>query len=66
MVPGAETALGNLSGNYLIAARPAALEEPLRKSSRSMTISSAIRATLEWINDNPKPWASQVGAVAGL
>ncbi|WDG78170.1 ABC transporter substrate-binding protein [Pseudomonas chlororaphis] len=60
-----KTALGYLSGNYLIAARPAALEEPLRKQAIQDYIQRQAR-TLEWINDNPEPWASKSAQLLGV
>ncbi|WP_397431156.1 ABC transporter substrate-binding protein [Pseudomonas chlororaphis] len=60
-----KTALGYLSGNYLIAARPAALEEPLRKQAIQDYIRRQAR-TLEWINDNPEPWASKSAQLLGV
>ncbi|NNB42798.1 ABC transporter substrate-binding protein [Pseudomonas chlororaphis] len=60
-----KTALGYLSGNYLIAARPAALEEPLRKQVIQDYIQRQAR-TLEWINDNPEPWAAKSAQLLGV
>lgn len=60
-----KTALGYLSGNYLIAARPAALEEPLRKQAIQDYIQRQAR-TLEWINDNPEPWAAKSAQLLGV
>ncbi|AZD67044.1 sulfonate transport system substrate-binding protein [Pseudomonas chlororaphis] len=60
-----KTALGYLSGNYLIAARPAALEEPLRKQAIQDYIQRQAR-TLEWINNNPEPWASKSAQLLGV
>ncbi|AVO59252.1 ABC transporter substrate-binding protein [Pseudomonas chlororaphis] len=60
-----KTALGYLSGNYLIAARPAALEEPLRKQAIQDYIQRQAR-TLEWINDNPELWAAKSAQLLGV
>ncbi|VVO16207.1 ABC transporter substrate-binding protein [Pseudomonas fluorescens] len=60
-----KTALGYLSGNYLIAARPAALEDPLRKQAIQDYLQRQAR-TLEWINDNPEPWAAKSAQLLGV
>jgi len=60
-----KTALGYLSGNYLIAARPAALEDPLRKQAIQDYIQRQAR-TLEWINNNPEPWAAKSAQLLGV
>lgn len=60
-----KTALGYLSGNYLIAARPAALEDPLRKQAIQDYIQRQAR-TWEWINDNPEPWAAKSAQLLGV
>lgn len=60
-----KTALGYLSGNYLIAARPAALDEPLRRQAIQDYIQRQAR-TLEWINDNPEPWAAKSAQLLGV
>ncbi|MCB2256070.1 ABC transporter substrate-binding protein [Pseudomonas chlororaphis] len=60
-----KTALGYLSGNYLIAARPAALDEPLRRQAIQDYIQRQAR-TLEWINDNPEPWATKSAQLLGV
>lgn len=53
-----KTALGYLSGNYLIAARHAALEDPLRVQVIQDYLPHQAH-TLEWINNNPEPWAPE-------
>jgi sulfonate transport system substrate-binding protein len=60
-----KTALGYLSGNYLIAARPAALEDPLRKQAIQDYLQRQAR-TLEWINNNPEPWAAKSAQLLGV
>jgi sulfonate transport system substrate-binding protein len=60
-----KTALGYLSGNYLIAARPAALEDPLRKQAIQDYIQRQAR-TWEWINTNPEPWATKSAQLLGV
>jgi len=60
-----KTALGYLSGNYLVAARPAALEDPLRKQAIQDYIQRQAR-TLEWINNNPEPWAAKSAQLLGV
>jgi len=60
-----KTALGYLSGNYLIAARPAALEDPLRKQAIQDYLQRQAR-TLEWINQNPEPWAAKSAQLLGV
>lgn len=60
-----KTALGYLSGNYLIAARPAALEDPLRKQAIQDYLQRQAR-TLEWINNNPEPWATKSAQLLGV
>ncbi|WP_207281951.1 ABC transporter substrate-binding protein [Pseudomonas sp. FW300-N2F2] len=60
-----KTALGYLSGNYLVAARPAALEDPLRKQAIQDYIQRQAR-TLEWINNNPEPWATKSAQLLGV
>ncbi|WLH60826.1 ABC transporter substrate-binding protein [Pseudomonas sp. FP2300] len=60
-----KTALGYLSGNYLIAARPAALEDPLRKQVIQDYIQRQAR-TWEWINNNPEPWATKSAQLLGV
>lgn len=60
-----KTALGYLSGNYLIAARPAALQEPLRRQAIQDYVQRQAR-TLEWINNNPEPWASKSAQLLGV
>ncbi|SCW28783.1 sulfonate transport system substrate-binding protein [Pseudomonas sp. NFACC52] len=60
-----KTALGYLSGNYLVAARPAALEDPLRKQAIQDYIQRQAR-TLEWINTNPEPWAAKSAQLLGV
>ncbi|MCJ8207993.1 ABC transporter substrate-binding protein [Pseudomonas sp. RGM2987] len=60
-----KTALGYLSGNYLIAARPAALEDPLRKQAIQDYIQRQAR-TWEWINNNPEPWAAKSAQLLGV
>ncbi|AMZ70518.1 ABC transporter substrate-binding protein [Pseudomonas frederiksbergensis] len=60
-----KTALGYLSGNYLIAARPAALEDPLRKQAIQDYIQRQAR-TWEWINNNPEPWATKSAQLLGV
>lgn len=60
-----KTALGYLSGNYLIAARPAALEDPLRKQAIQDYLQRQAR-TLDWINNNPEPWATKSAQLLGV
>jgi len=60
-----KTALGYLSGNYLIAARPAALEDPLRKQAIQDYLQREAR-TLEWMNNNPEPWAAKSAQLLGV
>ncbi|KKA09865.1 aliphatic sulfonate ABC transporter substrate-binding protein [Pseudomonas ogarae] len=60
-----KTALGYLSGNYLIAARPAALEDSLRKQAIQDYIQRQAR-TWEWINNNPEPWATKSAQLLGV
>lgn len=60
-----KTALGYLSGNYLIAVRPAALEDPLRKQAIQDYIQRQAR-TWEWINNNPEPWATKSAQLLGV
>jgi sulfonate transport system substrate-binding protein len=60
-----KTALGYLSGNYLIAARPAALEDPLRKRAIQDYLQRQAR-TFDWINDNPDPWAAKSAKLLGV
>ncbi|MDO7896223.1 ABC transporter substrate-binding protein [Pseudomonas citrulli] len=60
-----KTALGYLSGNYLIAARPAALEDPLRKQAIQDYIQRQAR-TWEWINNHPEPWAAKSAQLLGV
>jgi sulfonate transport system substrate-binding protein len=60
-----KTALGYLSGNYLIAARPAALEDPLRKLAIQDYLQREAR-TLEWINNNPETWAAKSAQLLGV
>ncbi|MGE7957518.1 ABC transporter substrate-binding protein, partial [Pseudomonas sp. NPDC089530] len=60
-----KTALGYLSGNYLIAARPAALDEPLRRQAIQDYLQRQAR-TLDWINDNPEPWAAKSAQLLGV
>ncbi|BBP65648.1 ABC transporter substrate-binding protein [Pseudomonas sp. Cab53] len=60
-----KTALGYLSGNYLIAARPKALEDPLRRQAIQDYIQREAR-TLKWINDNPEPWATKSARLLGV
>ncbi|MFW0753650.1 ABC transporter substrate-binding protein [Pseudomonas sp. H11T01] len=60
-----KTAQGYLSGNYLMAARPAALEDPLRKQAIQDYLQRQTR-TLQWINDNPEPWATKSAQLLGV
>lgn len=60
-----KTALGYLSGNYLIAARPGALEDPLRRRAIQDYLQRQAR-TLDWINDNPEPWATKSAKLLGV
>ncbi|MHC8320857.1 ABC transporter substrate-binding protein [Pseudomonas sp. GB2N2] len=60
-----KTALGYLSGNYLIAARPAALEDPLRAQAIQDYLQRQAR-TLDWINNNPEPWAAKSAQLLGI
>ncbi|MDD2103635.1 FAD-dependent oxidoreductase [Pseudomonas putida] len=60
-----KTALGYLSGNYLIAARHAALEDPLRAQAFQDYLPRQAR-TLEWINNNPEPWAPKTAQLLGV
>lgn len=54
-----------MSGNYLMAARPAALEDPLRKQAIQDYLQRTAR-TLEWINNNPEPWAAKSAQLLGV
>ncbi|OPA89384.1 aliphatic sulfonate ABC transporter substrate-binding protein [Pseudomonas fluorescens] len=60
-----KTALGYLSGNYLIAARPAALQDPLRKQAIQDYLQRQAR-TLDWMNNNPEPWAAKSAQLLGV
>lgn len=60
-----KTAEGYLSGNYLMAARPAALEDPLRKQAIQDYLQRTAR-TLEWINNNPDPWVAKSAQLLGV
>lgn len=60
-----KTALGYLSGNYLIAARPAALEDPVRRQAIQDYLQRE-HQTLQWINDNPEPWAAKSATLLGV
>ncbi|MEE5125131.1 ABC transporter substrate-binding protein [Pseudomonas alliivorans] len=60
-----KTALGYLSGNYLLAARPAALAAPLRRQAITDYLTRQ-RQTLEWINDHPEAWAEKSGKLLGI
>ncbi|MGY2374545.1 ABC transporter substrate-binding protein [Pseudomonas sp. SDO524_S393] len=60
-----KTALGYLSGNYLIGARPAALQDPLRVTAIQDYLQRQAR-TLEWMNNNPEPWAAKSAQLLGV
>lgn len=60
-----KTALGYLSGNYLLAARPAALADPLRRQAITDYLTRQ-RQTLEWINEHPEEWAEKSGQLLGI
>ncbi|MEE4697860.1 ABC transporter substrate-binding protein [Pseudomonas alliivorans] len=60
-----KTALGYLSGNYLLAARPAALADPLCRQAITDYLTRQ-RQTLEWINDHPEAWAEKSGKLLGI
>lgn len=60
-----KTAQGYLSGNYLIAARPSALEDPLHRQAIQDYLQRQAR-TLEWIDNNPEPWAAKSAQLLGV
>ncbi|MFJ4143065.1 ABC transporter substrate-binding protein [Pseudomonas sp. NPDC089734] len=60
-----KTALGYLSGNYLMAARPAALQDPLRRQAIGDYLQRLSR-TLEWINEHPRQWAEKSARLLGV
>ncbi len=60
-----KTALGYLSGNYLMAARPAALEDPLRRQAIQDYLHRESQ-TLDWINNNPDAWAEKSARLLGV
>jgi sulfonate transport system substrate-binding protein len=60
-----KTALGYLSGNYLLAARPAALDDPLRRQA-IIDYLGRQRQTLEWINTHPEQWAEKSAQLLGV
>ncbi|MCD5996535.1 ABC transporter substrate-binding protein [Pseudomonas sp. CDFA 602] len=60
-----KTALGYLSGNYLLAARPAALDDPLRRQAITDYLARQ-RQTFEWINTHPTEWAEKSARLLGV
>ncbi|WP_397451994.1 ABC transporter substrate-binding protein [Pseudomonas sp. NA-150] len=60
-----KTALGYLSGNYLMAARPAALEDPVRRQAIQDYLHRETQ-TLQWINNNPDAWAAKSAQLLGV
>jgi len=60
-----KTALGYLSGNYLMAARPEVLQDPLRRQAIQDYLHRQ-NQTLQWINDNPEQWAAKSARLLGV
>ncbi|ENO89431.1 ABC transporter substrate-binding protein [Thauera linaloolentis] len=58
------TALGYLSGNYLVAAHARAIADPGRRAAIADYLLRE-RAGLEWINDNPQAWARKISRLTG-
>ncbi|MBC3917964.1 ABC transporter substrate-binding protein [Undibacterium sp. CY18W] len=59
------TADGYLSGNYVISASNKAIADPLKHAAIGDYL-QRLAKVYDWINRNPKPWATKSGQIAGV